>query len=260
MPSARQTGVRTRQFELFVGPPQCNVGRRTGTTRGSRRRLSLAVRPGRVSAACFVGGEDRLIRVLLAEDMHMVRGALVALLNLEPDIEVVVEVASGDEIVPRAREALPDVAVIDIDLPGKDGLTAASELHRAVPTCRTLILTSLGRPGTLRRALDARVSGFLLKDAPPDKLANAIRQVSVGRRVVDSDLALAAWETDNCPLAIREIEILRLTAEGRTAADIAGELHLSAGTVRNYLTAAVSKLNARNRVDAVRIAREAGWV
>lgn len=201
-----------------------------------------------------------MIRVLLAEDMHMVRGALAALLNLENDIEVVAQVASGADILPVATECKPDVAVIDIDLPEKDGLTAAGELHEHLPGCRTLILTSLGRPGTVRRALDAKVNGFLLKDAPSDKLANALRSVAVGRRVIDSELALSAWETEDCPLTPREIEILRLAANGRTVADIASELFLSAGTVRNYLAAVVTKLNARNRVDAIRIATDSDWL
>jgi two-component system, NarL family, response regulator DesR len=201
-----------------------------------------------------------VIKVLLAEDMHMVRGALVALLNLEKDIEVVAEVSAGDQILPTARSVQPDVAVIDIDLPGKDGLTAATEIHENVPSCRTLILTSLGRPSTVRRALDAKVGGFLLKDAPADKLANAVRSVSVGRRYIDSELALSAWETDDCPLTPREIEILALAAGGRNVADIAAELFLSAGTVRNYLAAVVSKLNATNRVHAIRIATDAEWL
>ena len=201
-----------------------------------------------------------MIRVLLAEDMHMVRGALAALLNLESDIEVVAQVASGADILPTATECKPDVAIIDIDLPEKDGLTAAGELHEHLPGCRTLILTSLGRPGTVRRALDAKVNGFLLKDAPSDKLANALRSVAVGRRVIDSELALSAWETEDCPLTPREIEILRLAAHGRTVSDIASELFLSAGTVRNYLAAVVTKLNARNRVDAIRIATDSDWL
>lgn len=201
-----------------------------------------------------------MIRVLLAEDMHMVRGALAALLNLESDIEVVAQVASGADILPTATECRPDVAIIDIDLPEKDGLTAAGELHEHLPGCRTLILTSLGRPGTVRRALDAKVNGFLLKDAPSDKLANALRSVAVGRRVIDSELALSAWETEDCPLTPREIEILRLAANGRTVSDIASELFLSAGTVRNYLAAVVTKLNARNRVDAIRIATDSDWL
>ncbi|MGH3861955.1 response regulator [Actinokineospora sp.] len=201
-----------------------------------------------------------VIRVLLAEDMHLVRGALVALLNLEPDIEVVAEVAEGDKIVPAARAANPDVAIIDIDLPGKDGLTAATELQVEVPTCRTLMLTSLGRPATVRRALAAKVNGFMLKDAPADKLANAVRQIAAGERVVDSQLALAAWDMPDCPLTDRETEILRLAADGHDAGQIAGKLFLSPGTVRNYLASIVTKLGARNRVDAIRIAREAGWL
>lgn len=201
-----------------------------------------------------------VIRVLVAEDMHIVRGALVALLRLEPDIEVVSEVASGDEILAAARSSRTQVAVIDIDLPGKDGLTAASELHEQLPEVRTLILTSLGRPGTLRRALAAKVNGFLLKDAPAEKLANAVRGVAAGRRMVDGDLALAAWDTVECPLTPREIDVLRLTAEGRDTMEVAAKAFLSAGTVRNYLTTIVSKLNARNRVDAIRIAKESGWI
>lgn len=201
-----------------------------------------------------------MIKVLLAEDMHMLRGALVALLQLEPDIEVVAELSSGHEVVSTARTLKPDVVVLDIDLPGKDGLSVAEELRTVVPDCRTLILTNLGRPGMVRRALDAKVNGFLLKDAPSDQLANAIREVSVGRRVINSDLALAAWESENCPLAARELEILRLVADGSQVGDIAAQLFLSPGTVRNYLTSAVTKLDARNRVDAIRIAREADWL
>lgn len=201
-----------------------------------------------------------MIDVLLAEDVHMVRGALAALLDLEPDIGVVSQVASGDAIVAAALEHRPDVAVIDIDLPGIDGLTAAAELHTALPTCRVLILTSLSRPGAVRRALDARVDGFMLKDAPSEKLANAVRQVAAGRRVIDGELALSAWDTEGCPLTSREIEILRLAATGENVADIAAQLFLSPGTVRNYLTTAVMKLNARNRLDAIRVATDNGWL
>ena len=201
-----------------------------------------------------------MIDVLLAEDVHMVRGALAALLDLEPDIGVVSQVASGDAIVAAALEHRPDVAVIDIDLPGIDGITAAAELRTALPGCRTLILTSLSRPGAIRRALAARVDGFLLKDAPSERLADAVRQVAAGRRVIDGDLALSAWETEDCPLTGREIEILRLAATGEDVADIAGRLFLSPGTVRNYLTTAVIKLNARNRLDAVRVATDNGWL
>ena len=201
-----------------------------------------------------------MIKVLLAEDMHMVRGALVALLDLEPDIQVVAEVASGDEIIPTARRVDPDVAVIDIDLPGMDGLTAAGLLREKQPECRTLILTSLGRPGTLRRALAAHVSGFILKDAPPASLVAAVRNVASGRRVIDPQLAMATWESPENPLSRRETEILRMAAQGADPSDIAAHLYLSLGTVRNYLTSIVMKLNARNRVDAIRIASEAGWI
>ncbi|GLY54909.1 response regulator transcription factor [Lentzea sp. NBRC 102530] len=201
-----------------------------------------------------------MIRVLLAEDMHMVRGALIALLNLEPDIEVVAEVSSGDKIVPAARQHGPDVCVIDIDLPILDGLSAATTIRETMPQVRTLMLTSLGRPGTLRRALAARVDGFLLKDAPPTELADAIRRVAAGERVVDSQLALAAWDRGECPLTDRELEVLRLAANGADSPDIAVALSLSVGTVRNYMTTIMTKLNGRNRVDAIRIAQEAGWL
>ncbi|HLL37644.1 DNA-binding response regulator [Streptomyces sp. NPDC052773] len=201
-----------------------------------------------------------MVKILLAEDVHMVRGALVALLELEPDLQVVASVDRGDLIVSSALETRPDVAVIDIDLPGTDGLTAAAELHERVPDCRTLILTSLGRPGTLRRAMAARVSGFLLKDSPPSRLAQAVRSVAAGQRVIDPELALSAWEAPDNPLSPRETQVLRLAARGADAAEIADHLFLTQGTVRNYLTAIVDKLNARNRIDAIRIAEEAGWI
>ncbi|HSV68373.1 MAG TPA: response regulator transcription factor [Mycobacteriales bacterium] len=201
-----------------------------------------------------------MIKIMLAEDVNMLRGALVALLQLEPDIDVLAEVDSGDDIVPTALKCRPDVAVLDIDLPGIDGLTAAAELYEKLPGCRTLILTSLGRPGNLRRALSAHVSGFILKDAPPDRLAEAIRGVAAGRRVIDPHLALSAWDSGENPLTAREVEVLRLAADGAEAVEIAARLYLSAGTVRNYLTTVVTKLNARNRVDAIRIARESGWL
>jgi two-component system, NarL family, response regulator DesR len=201
-----------------------------------------------------------LIRIVIAEDMHMVRGALVALLEMEPDLEIVAEFDSGDLLVPTVEKLLPDVAIVDIDLPGIDGLTAADRLRTAVPSCRVLILTSLGRPGTFRRAMAAKVSGFLLKDAPPDQLADAVRTVAAGGRVIDHQLAMAAWEVDENPLTRREIEVARLAADGAEAAEIASRLFLSIGTVRNYLTSVVTKLNARNRVDAIRIAQENGWL
>ncbi|MFB8036354.1 DNA-binding response regulator [Streptomyces sp. NPDC056004] len=200
------------------------------------------------------------IRILLAEDMNMVRGALVALLNLEDDLEVVCEVERGDEILDGALLHKPDVAVIDVDLPGIDGLTAAERLRKQLPECRALILTSLGRPGALRRALAAQVSGFLLKDAPPQELAAAVRNVAAGKRVIDSQLALSAWNSTESPLTTRETEVLRLAADGLEPVEIARHLQLSLGTVRNYLTTAVTKLNARNRVDAIKIARDADWL
>lgn len=190
----------------------------------------------------------------------MVRGALTALIELEPGMKVVAAVGRGDDIVPSALDHRPDVAVIDIHLPGLDGLTAAALLHDVLPTCKTLILTSLGRGGNLRRARDAHVSGYLLKDAPPDQLAAAIRSVAAGQRVIDPQLAVTAWESDSNPLSAREHEVLRMTADGMQPAAIAGALLLNIGTVRNYLTAIVGKLDARNRVDAVRKAYDAGWL
>ncbi|GAA1739566.1 response regulator transcription factor [Luedemannella helvata] len=201
-----------------------------------------------------------MLRILLAEDVHMVRGALAALLDLESDMSVVVEVDSGDKIVPAALANLPDVAIIDVDLPVLDGLSAAEELHAKLPSCRTLILTGLGRPGTLRRALSVSVGGFLLKNSPSDRLAQAVREVAAGRRVVDPQLALTAWDVGEIPLSGRELQALRLAAGGAEPPEIAAAMHVSVGTVRNYLTKIVMKLNARNRVDAIRIATDAGWI
>ncbi|MFI0355882.1 DNA-binding response regulator [Actinomadura sp. 9N407] len=201
-----------------------------------------------------------MIRVLLAEDQHVVRSALVALLDLEPDLEVVADVGTGTEIVPAAMVALPDVAVLDIDLPGTDGLTAAAVLSEKLPACRALMLTGDGRPGLLRRALAAKVNGFMLKTASPDDLAAAIRKVAAGERVLDPALAVTAWDLSDDPLTPREKNVLRLTADGAEPDEIAGRLHLSPGTVRNHLTTVVAKLNARGRIDAVRIARESGWI
>ena len=200
------------------------------------------------------------LKILLAEDVAMVRGALVALIQLEPDLTVVADVERGDHIVPAALEYQPDVAIIDIDLPGLDGLTAAAQLHDRLPSCRTLILTNLGRAGTLRRALAAHASGYMLKDAPPEQLARAIRNVAAGRRVIDPQLAVSTWEGSQNPLSARETEVLRIAADGAEPDEIAATLHLSVGTVRNYLTSIVTKLSARNRVDAVRRAYDAGWL
>ncbi|WP_027341532.1 response regulator transcription factor [Hamadaea tsunoensis] len=201
-----------------------------------------------------------MIRVLLAEDHRLVRGALVALLGFEPDIEVVSEVDSGDAVVPAALAVRPDVAVLDIDLPGMDGLTAAGRLRERLADCRVLILTSFGHPANLLRAREAGVEGFMLKDAPPQQLAAAIRSVAAGERVIDAKLAAALWDAQHSPLTPRETEVLRLTAAGAPPVEIAGRLFLSVGTVRNYLTAVITKLNARGKVDAVRIAQESGWL
>jgi two-component system response regulator DesR len=202
----------------------------------------------------------RSLRILLAEDVAMVRGALVALIELELDMKVVAAIERGDYVVPQALALHPDIAIIDIDLPGLDGLTAGARLHVELPSCPTLIVTNLGRAGNLRRALAAHVSGFLLKDAPPEHLAWAIRSVVAGRRVIDPHLAVSTWEGGENPLSAREHEVLRVAAQGAEPVEIATLLHLSVGTVRNYLTNIVSKMNARNRVDAVRAAREAGWL
>jgi two-component system response regulator DesR len=204
--------------------------------------------------------ENRRVRILLAEDMHMVRGALVTLLELEPDLEVVAVVDRGDLIVPTALECRPDVAIMDVDLPNLDGLTAAAMLHEQLPSCRTLVMTGVGRPSYLRRAMSARVAGFLLKDSPAEALAKAVRDVAAGRRVINPQLAMSAWDIGENPLSEREREVLGMAAKGDGPEEIAERLHLSIGTVRNYLTTTVVKLNARNRIDAVRIATEAGWL
>jgi two-component system response regulator DesR len=201
-----------------------------------------------------------LIRVLVAEDMHLIRGALVALLAQEADMEVVAELDRGDQIIPTALRVRPDVAVIDIDLPGLDGLTAADQLHTELPECRTLILTGLSQPGNLLRAFKAHVRGFILKDAPAPSLADGIRRVAAGQRVIDPDLVADAIETGASPLTPREADVLRATGDGMTTADIAARLSLSPATVRNYLSNAITKTHARNRIDALRIAQAAGWL
>jgi two-component system, NarL family, response regulator DesR len=201
-----------------------------------------------------------VIRVLIAEDAHLVRGALVALISLEPDIEVVADVERGDDVLAAVASSHPDVAILDIDLPGVDGLTAAEQLHSQVPTCRTLVVTGLSQPGHLMRALQAHVRGFMLKDAPADKLADAIRRVAAGERVLDPDLVAAALETGTSPLTAREADVLQLSETGISTEQIAATLYLSPATVRNYLSNAIAKLNARSRIDAIRIARQAGWL
>ncbi|WP_433219945.1 response regulator transcription factor [Microtetraspora malaysiensis] len=201
-----------------------------------------------------------MIRVLLAEDMHMIRAALTALLRLESDIEVVAEVTRGDEIVPEALRTRPDVAVVDIDLPVVDGITAAAELRGLLPSCRILVLTAMGQPGQVRRALQAGIEAFLVKDAPGDRLADAIRRTAQGLRVLDPELVASAMEYGASPLTPREATVLKEAAHGAAAEEIAARLHLSAGTVRNYLTSAITKIGARNKIDAIRVAQDAGWL
>ncbi len=199
-----------------------------------------------------------MIRVLLAEDQAMIRGALSVLLGLEEDIEVVAEVARGDEVVPQALATRPDVALLDIEMPGGDGLTAAAALHAQLPTCRVLILTTFGRPGYLRRAMAGHAVGFLVKDAPPEQLVAAIRRAMAGERIVDPALAATALMEGENPLTPRERDVLRLAAAGDSTAEIAARLFLSDGTVRNYLSEAIQKLGARNSTEAGRIAEQKG--
>jgi two-component system, NarL family, response regulator DesR len=201
-----------------------------------------------------------VIRVLIAEDMHMIRGALVALLSLEADMEVVAELDRGDHIVETAIRTRPDVAVLDIDLPGLDGLTAAGQLHERLPACKILVLTGLSQPGNLLRALKAHVRGFIVKDAPAETLADGVRRVAAGERVIDPELIAAALETGTSPLTTREADVLRAAESGISTDEIASQLSLSSATVRNYLSNAISKAGARNRIDAIRICRNAGWL
>jgi two-component system response regulator DesR len=201
-----------------------------------------------------------MIRVMIAEDQAMVRGALAALLALEGDIDVVAEVGRGDEVVDAAMEARPDVALLDIEMPGLDGLSAAAALRERLPSCRVLILTTFGRPGYLRLAMERGAAGFLLKDAPAGELANAIRRAMAGLRTVDPALALAALSEGTNPLTEREREVLFVSTEEATVADIARRVFLSEGTVRNHLSAAIQKVGAHNRAEAVRIAQDKGWL
>ena len=201
-----------------------------------------------------------MIRVLLAEDQGMVRGALAALLRLEGDLEVVAEVARGDAVVPTALQTRPDVALLDIEMPGGDGLSAAKALHEQLPSCRIVILTTFGRSGYLRRAMESGAVGFLLKEAPASELAVAIRRVMDGDRVVDPELALAALAEGNNPLTSREREVLSIALSGASLDDIAAQIALSEGTVRNHLSVAIQKLCTRNRIEAARLAEQKGWL
>ncbi|HET6711406.1 response regulator transcription factor [Amycolatopsis sp.] len=200
------------------------------------------------------------IRLLLADDQALVREALCALLALEDDFEVVAAVGRGDEVVAAARAHRPDVALLDIEMPGLDGLAAAAVLAEQVPDCRVVILTTFGRAGYLRRAMEAGAAGFVVKDAPADVLADAIRRVGKGERVVDPALAVATLAAGESPLTARERDVLITARSGATIAEIAARLYLSEGTVRNYVSAAITKTGARNRVEAVRVADERGWL
>jgi len=201
-----------------------------------------------------------MIKVLLAEDQVMIREALAALLSFEEDIEVVAQVGRGDEVTKAAEIAHPDVALLDIEMPGMDGLTAAAQLKLASPQTKIIILTTFGRPGFLRRAMESGVSAFLVKDSPADKLTNTIRRVLNGERVIDPDLAAAALADGPTPLTPRERDVLLAAETGGTIAEIAKQLYLSEGTVRNYLSACIQKTGARNRAEARKIASERGWL
>ena len=200
------------------------------------------------------------IRLLLADDQALVRGALATLLELEPDMTVVAEVGRGDEVVAAARESNPDVALLDVEMPGMDGIEATRELRAVLPDVKVVIVTTFGRPGFLRRALVAGANGFVVKDTPARQLADAVRRVNSGLRVVDPTLAADSLAVGESPLTARETEVVRAARAGGSVSDIAGAVFLSEGTVRNHLSAAIGKTGARNRADAVRIAEENGWL
>ena len=200
------------------------------------------------------------IRLLLADDQALVRGAMASLLGLEADLEVVAEVGRGDEVVAAAVANQVDVALLDVEMPGLDGIAATHALRAALPSCRVLVVTTFGRPGFLRRALEAGASGFVVKDTPARLLADAVRRAHAGLRVVDPVLAAESLALGASPLTGREAEVLRAARDGGTVADLAAGLHLSEGTVRNHLSAAIGKTGARTRAEAVRLAEEAGWL
>jgi two-component system response regulator DesR len=207
-----------------------------------------------------MSGVSQSIRVLLAEDQTMLRGALAALLDLEPDITIVGQAANGREAQRLVRELSPDIVITDIEMPQMTGLEFAAALQQTESKSRVIILTTFARPGYLRRALDAGVRGYLLKERPASELAEAIRKVHAGLRAIDPALAAEAWSADADPLTDRERQILQRAGDGRSSAEIAAELRLSEGTVRNYLSEAIAKLGAANRTDAARIARAKGWL
>lgn len=200
-----------------------------------------------------------MIRVLLAEDQAMVRGALAALLGLEEDIDVLATCADGAVAWAEAQRLKPDVIVADIEMPGLTGLELAQRVREHSLPCKVVIVTTFARTGYLRRALEAGIAGYILKDAPAEQLAAAVRRVHAGGRVIDPQLAVEAW-TEADPLSERERQVLRLAGEGRSSADIASQLSLSLGTVRNYLSDAIGKLHASNRIEAYRLARQKGWL
>jgi two-component system response regulator DesR len=201
-----------------------------------------------------------MIRLLIADDQDLIRSAFAALLGLEQDFEVVATVARGDEVIDAARKHRPDVALLDIEMDGIDGLTAAGVLAEQVPDCRALILTTFGRPGYLKRAMEAGARGFVVKDAPPEQLVDAIRRVAAGELVVDPALAAETLAHGDSPLTARERDVLTTARPGQTVAEIASILFLSEGTVRNYLSSAIGKLGARNRTEAIQIAEARGWL
>jgi two-component system, NarL family, response regulator DesR len=201
-----------------------------------------------------------MIKVLLADDQALVRGAMAALLDMEPDLKVVAEVGRGDEVVDAVRDHEVDVALLDVEMPGMDGVAAARELHRVVPSCRVLMVTTFGRAGYLRQAMAAGASGFIVKDTPARQLADAVRRVHEGLRVVDPALAAQSLAQGDSPLTEREADVLRSARDGGTVADIARDLHLSEGTVRNHLSSVIGKTGARTRAEAVRLAVDNGWL
>jgi two-component system response regulator DesR len=200
------------------------------------------------------------LRLLLADDQALVRGALAALLELEPDLEVVAEVGRGDEVVAAARRSRPDVALLDVEMPGLDGIAATAALRAALPSCKVLVVTTFGRPGYLRRAMAAGASGFVVKDTPARQLADAVRRIASGLRVVDPTLAAETLASGDSPLTPREKDVLRAARDGGTVADVAAALGLSEGTVRNHLSSAIGKTGARTRAEAVRLADGHGWL
>ncbi|MFF2556666.1 response regulator [Nocardia sp. NPDC058058] len=201
-----------------------------------------------------------MIKLLLADDQALVRGALAALLSLEHDLEIVAEVGRGDEVLAAVERTNPDVALLDVEMPGMDGIEAAAQLHKAHPGVRILMVTTFGRPGFLRRAIDAGADGFVVKDTPARELADAVRRVHMGLRVVDPALATETLTAGTSPLTAREREVLAAASDGATAGAIAKSLHLSEGTVRNHLSAAIGKTGTRTRAEAVKAAEHLGWL